>query len=32
MELLETVVISCAEEDGYNYVMEWARENGCPEP
>jgi hypothetical protein len=25
-------VISCAEEGGYNYVVEWARENGCPEP
>jgi hypothetical protein len=24
-------VISCAEEHGYNYVVEWARENGCPE-
>jgi hypothetical protein len=24
-------VISCAEEYGYNYVVEWARENGCPE-
>jgi hypothetical protein len=25
-------VISCAEEGGYDYVVEWARENGCPEP
>jgi hypothetical protein len=25
-------VISCAEKRGYNYVVEWARENGCPEP
>jgi hypothetical protein len=25
-------VISCAEEHGYDYVVEWARENGCPEP
>jgi hypothetical protein len=25
-------VISCAEEGGYNYVVEWARENGCCEP
>jgi hypothetical protein len=25
-------VISCDEEGGYNYVVEWARENGCPEP
>jgi hypothetical protein len=25
-------VISCAEEHGYDYVIEWARENGCPEP
>jgi hypothetical protein len=23
-------VISCAEEGGYDYVVEWARENGCP--
>jgi hypothetical protein len=32
MELLGTVVISCAQERGHNYVVEWARENGCPEP
>jgi hypothetical protein len=25
-------VISCAEEGGYDYVVEWARENGCREP
>jgi hypothetical protein len=25
-------VISYAEEGGYDYVVEWARENGCPEP
>jgi hypothetical protein len=25
-------VITCAEEHGYDYVIEWARENGCPEP
>jgi hypothetical protein len=25
-------VISCAEEGGYDYVVEWARENGCHEP
>jgi hypothetical protein len=25
-------VISCAEENGYNHVVEWDRENGCPEP
>jgi hypothetical protein len=25
-------VISSAAECGYNYVVEWARENGCPEP
>jgi hypothetical protein len=25
-------VISCAEEHGYDCVVEWARENGCPEP
>jgi hypothetical protein len=28
----DSCVISCAEECGYNYVVEWARENGCPEP
>ena len=28
----DSCVISCAEEGGYNYVVEWARENGCPEP
>jgi hypothetical protein len=33
MELLGTVMlaISCAEEGGYDYVVEWTRENGCPE-
>jgi hypothetical protein len=25
-------VVSCAEEGGYDYVVEWARENGCREP
>jgi hypothetical protein len=25
-------VIFCSEKGGYNYVVEWARENGCPEP
>jgi hypothetical protein len=29
---LDSHVISCAEEGGYDYVVEWARENGCPEP
>jgi hypothetical protein len=24
--------ISCAEEGGYDYVVEWDRENGCREP
>jgi hypothetical protein len=28
----DSSVISCAEEHGYDYVVEWARENGCPEP
>jgi hypothetical protein len=28
----DSCVISCAEEGGYNYVVEWTRENGCPEP
>jgi hypothetical protein len=28
----DSCVISCAEENGYNHVVEWARENGCPEP
>jgi hypothetical protein len=28
----DSCVISCAEEGGYDYVVEWARENGCPEP
>jgi hypothetical protein len=28
----DSCVITCAEEHGYNYVIEWARENGCPEP
>jgi hypothetical protein len=24
----DSCVISCAEEHGYDYVVEWARENG----
>jgi hypothetical protein len=37
MELLGTVmldspVIFCAEKGWYDYVVEWARENDCPEP
>jgi hypothetical protein len=28
----DSCVISCAEEHGYNYVVEWTRENCCPEP
>ncbi len=24
--------VICAEECGYDYVVEWAKENGCPEP
>jgi hypothetical protein len=28
----DSCVISCAEEGGNDHVVEWARENGCPEP
>ncbi len=28
----DSCVISCAEENWYNHVVERARENGCPEP
>jgi hypothetical protein len=27
----DNCVISCAEEHGYDYVVEWASKNGCPE-